>query len=81
MAADRHDDSRPLAPGESCSFLCPFCGEKCEAGNHVLSGLPTPVYGVIHGAPMCETFDTLEPDEFLVACNRKRAGVSGTGRA
>lgn len=63
-----------LVPGETVSFLCPFCGLKCEAGNHVISGLPTPVYGVVHVAPMCETFKTNEPTEFLASVNRERGG-------
>lgn len=69
-----------LRPGETVRFACPFCGKQCDAGNHEIAGLPEPVYGVIHVAPTCETFDTLEPDEFLVAVNRKRAKVVPYGR-
>ncbi len=73
--------SDELKPGETVRFACPFCGKTCDAGNHEIAGLPEPVYSVLHVAPTCETFDTLEPDEFLVAVNRKRAGQAGTGRA
>lgn len=58
-----------LKPGEVKRFTCPFCGAVCEAGNHIIEGLSEPVYGVIHAQPVCEHFNVLEPDEFLVAVN------------
>lgn len=58
-----------LQPGDKLPrgtpFLCPFCGEKCEA-------VPPPFYGVIHELPPCPFFLELDPDQFLRAVNEMK---------
>ena len=49
------------------NFKCPFCGRGASFGH--VQEHPT----ATHDMPMCETFEKLEPDEFLQAVNRKLA--------
>jgi hypothetical protein len=47
---------------------------KCMAGSE-------PIAGVTHEMPMCERYERLEPDEFMVAVNVAVATRRGVGLA
>lgn len=51
---------------DSIKFKCPSCGLEVVAGSAkdmgvVPDGTPT----VMHAEPQCETFNQLDPDEYL----------------
>ncbi len=45
------------------NFVCPFCGRFVHAVN---DNDPR----VYHQKPICDRFDALELDEYMVACNQ-----------
>ena len=49
-------------------FNCPFCGLFASADAGAMS--------VAHAEPMCETFKSLNPLEFMQAVREKVAGVA-----
>ncbi len=49
---------------DGVDFVCPFCGKPCTATlEHA---------AVLHTAPTCDTFNKLDPAEFLHAVNQRR---------
>lgn len=50
---------------DGLNFICPFCKAKCTVSREKVC--------VLHEMPMCETYERLEPDEFLAAVNKKIA--------
>lgn len=64
ITALRNDTGRiGLVLPEGQKFDCPFCAGKCEAVTTMQ------VAGVLHSLPPCDTFEKLEPDEFLRQVN------------
>lgn len=53
---------------------CPFCGLEIQVGGIKFEG--ELVDGVLHELPMCETFEELEPTEFIQAARMMLESVN-----
>lgn len=58
-------DSSELVKSD-VDFECPFCSSLCNATKDSEKG-PC----VMHEMPPCDTFNDMDPIEFMIACNNK----------
>lgn len=65
--------AKPSCDNDLCTaFICPFCRKRCEA--HIHGDLETGEFFMLHVEPICQKYDTMEPDDFMHAVNIQYGG-------